>query len=147
MSIESARGLIKFDEGVLRNVARVGFVFEDRACEPERAGLMPLDQKLECLTVAFGDFPAQILIGNLRQAGPLPSGFGRYPGLKHAKRGRKLSAVSIDATLTHRLDESGVASVYRQGRPDQRGGADVNETINPSVQHGEMQEARDDCIR
>ena len=48
-SVEPAGGFVQPDERVLRDVARVGLVAEDRRREPVRARLMAVHHKLECV--------------------------------------------------------------------------------------------------
>jgi hypothetical protein len=67
-AVESIGRLKQTDKGVLRDIAGVGFIAEDRAGKAVGARLMAFDQLLERLAVVLRDSCAQFLIRKLLQA-------------------------------------------------------------------------------
>src|SRR5579863_10579510 len=114
--VEAVSRFIEPDERLLRHVARVGLVADDRAGKPVGARLMPLDQEVEGLGIALRNPPAQLLIGRLHRHRfhPVTNSASRPPRCESAARRRNLPPAGrrADATLPDAFDESPGSSVY-----------------------------------
>src|SRR5277367_3580735 len=73
--VEAAGRFVEPDKGVLRDVARVGFVAENGRREPVGASLMAVDHELKCVRIAGGDSLAKFFIRRLHRVSEAPRSF------------------------------------------------------------------------
>src|SRR5215469_13639551 len=110
--VEPIGRLVKANEGILRDVASVGFVAEYRAGEGVGARLMAFDEQFKSLPVVLRDPCAQFLIRKLLQT-VSPGGRPVAPPGPAKLRARvPIDRPATDATFFRPLDGMGGNSVY-----------------------------------